>query len=462
MESLLKKVSITLSRHGMLESGDCVVIAVSGGADSVCLLDVLNRLVPELGLRLIVAHYDHGLRKADDERETRFVKELARRINLLCEVGRASGLSKEFGSLEERAREFRYRFLEEIREKHGAQKIALGHTLDDQAETVIMRFLRGSGSTGLSGIPPTRDQGIIRPLIDIRRKEVEEYLMSRGLTWQMDSSNQDTGYLRNRIRLELLPELIQYQPQLVEQLGDLAKTLREENRFLDALAREWFETHFNDLGDGSISIPRVETLRIDPAIRGRVIRRAIERVAGGLRRIERRHVEAIEELARGERPQGEINLPKGLTVKRSYDRLVCGFMSQEEKAHFTLEIPSEGTYGIKEAGIRITIKQKNPNSLIRLDGSPLTVFLDAGKVKFPLTLRSILPGDRFVPLGMQGHRKIKDFLIDLKIPSEERPGIPLLLSGDTIAWVCGYRMDDRFKLEEGTEKVLEVTLKNER
>lgn len=456
--SLLNSVKGSISAHGMLERGDRVVVAVSGGADSVCLLDVLARLVPDFGLELLVAHFEHGLREAEDGPETRFVEKLAREMSLPFELGTAGDLKKESGSLEERAREARYSFLEHVKTKCGAQKIALGHTLDDQAETVLMRLLRGSGTKGLSGIPPVRAPGIIRPLIGTPRKEVEGYLGSRGLKWITDSSNRDRNFLRNRIRLELLPELLRYQPRLVERLGALARDIREEDRFLDGLAAQWVEAHGEFPAGGVLVLPREETLGLDPALRLRVLRRALGWVAGGLRRIDRRHVEAVEGLARGQRPQSEISLPNRILARRSYDKLIFGSTHAKIGAPFELQLPSPGLYEIKEAGTCVHLQEKARRDIDLLNETPLKAFLDADKIHFPLTLRSILPGDRFIPLGMKGRRKIKDFLIDLKVPAEDRSRIPLLLSRGAVAWVCGYRIDERFKVGEGTERIFEASL----
>jgi len=451
---LLDEVRVTLQRHDMLRKGERVVVAVSGGADSVCLLDVLHRLAPEYDLDLFVAHFDHGLRKGEDEQETRFVEVLAREMSVPWETGCAENLERREGSLEERAREARYAFLEGVRARQGAGAVAMGHTLDDQAETVIMRLLRGSGATGLSGIPPKREPGIIRPLIRSRRAEIEDYLKSRGLSWRTDSSNLKGLYLRNRIRLELMPLLLQYQPRLVEHLGSLADSLREEDEVLEKKAGEWLGEHGEETDPRRLSVPRGKYLALEPALRRRVTRQAIKKVSGALRRMDRRHVEAVENLARSTRPQAGVDLPKGVVVGKSYEQLVFGMSRQAESAGFRVALPGPGAYEIRDAGVRITLKEEAGGGPVPLRGSSLEAFLDAEEVNFPLEIRSILPGDRFVPLGMKGRRKLKDFLMDLKVPSGERAGVSLLVSGGAIAWVCGFRVDERFKVREGTRKVL--------
>jgi len=240
----MHKVRKTIDAHEMLKVGDKVVVAVSGGPDSVCLLDVLEKLAPEYKIRLIVAHFDHTLRPHEDEEETEFVRQLARQYGIEFHTAKASEtIHSSKGSLEERARKQRYAFLEQVRAKTNANKIALGHQLNDQAETVILRLLRGSGMQGLAGILPVRDRVFIRPLLSVSRQEIIRYLAHRGLKWVDDSSNLSTDPLRNRIRLELIPLLQSYQPRIVEILARTADTLQLDNSFLEDCAAGWLEKH---------------------------------------------------------------------------------------------------------------------------------------------------------------------------------------------------------------------------
>ena len=236
-KDIVRKVKETIFRYQMVDPGDLCILGVSGGPDSVCLLHILHELRGELEIRLVVAHYDHGLREKEDEAETRFVRRLASSLALPFESEKASLLKEGItSSVEERARNARYAFFESLKDKLCAQKIALGHNLNDQAETVLMRLLRGSGPSGLAGIPPSRENTIIRPLIEIRREEIESYLKSRELTYVIDSSNLQTDYLRNKIRLELLPRLLEYQPRLIDHLGQLASIIWGDNKYLETPA----------------------------------------------------------------------------------------------------------------------------------------------------------------------------------------------------------------------------------
>jgi len=459
IKDTIKKVKKTISRYQMLRPGDLCIVAVSGGPDSVCLLDILYELKEALEIKLAVAHFDHGLREGEDETETRFVQDLASSMNLPFETEKASSLvAVAPGSVEERARDARYAFMERLREGLCAQKIALGHHLNDQAETVLMRLLRGSGPSGLAGIPPFREKTIVRPLIEIEQKEIESYLEARDLAYVVDSSNLQTDYLRNKIRLELLPSLLEYQPRLIEHLGRLADILRNENIYMESRAGDWVMREA-DLGTaGEVSIPLSSFLGLPHPLRNRVTRQILRRVGKNLRRIDSDHIESVAELGKNKNPHGSLNLPNGLMVKRSYDSMVFRIVEEQESNEFHYLLDGAGTYFMEEIGKTIGLVELEPNRDLNMAGDKSQAYLDAEKLQFPLIIRNFRPGDRVVPLGMTGHKKIKDFFIDLKIPVESRPLIPLLVSGDKPVWICGYRIDDRYKVTSKTKQVLEASL----
>lgn len=458
-DPLLRTVRSTLADHGMVRPGDRVVVAVSGGADSVCLLDALHRLSPGLDLHLAAAHFDHGLRGDEDAAETRLVARLASERGVPFETGRADPpLRQPGGGLEERAREARYAFLERARQRHGAERVAVAHTLDDQAETVLMRLLRGSGLPGLSGVPPVREPGVVRPLIRVRRREVEDYLDRHALPWRTDPTNLQPVHLRNRIRLELLPLLLAYQPRLVEHLGELADLAREEDAVLQGLAREWLDARCGPPRGDRITLPRQPLAGLPAALRRRVVRQAVRSTSGGLAGIQRNHVTAVEGLVLGDRPNARVDLPGGRCVRRAYDRIVFGPSRAGGRPGFHVRLPGSGSHLVQEAGLRVHLEEKPRSAVPSLSGPRWTAHLDAGRARFPLEMRPWLPGDRFVPLGMRGRRKVKDFLIDRKVPAEERESVPLLLSAGTPVWLCGRRIDDRFKVTEETERVLVVRI----
>ena len=460
-KEIIKKVTDTISRNKMLVPGDGVVVAVSGGGDSVCLLDVLSRLKDLFSIDLVVAHFDHGLRPGEDETETQLVASLAESLSLSFETGRAGAFLRAGDpSLEERARETRYRFLEEVKTKTRAQKIALGHHLNDQAETVLMRLLRGSGPSGLAGIAPFRDETVIRPLIELTREEIEGYLEKRKLPYVSDPSNLDTRFMRNSIRLELLQQLKKYQPRIVEILGKTAEIMRRDEAWFEERAEAWIREFAKNEVDEKVSIPLSPFAALAEPEKARVIRQALRRAGGNLRAVGFRHVEAINRVAAGKRPQARVDLPNGVTVSRIYKNLIFSQKNVKTLGDFCYPLGGMGEFHLKAAGCTITLEEEKVKSS-DLGASPRVAYLDADCLTHPLKIRNFRPGDRFVPLGMKGRKKVKDFFVDLKIPFEARKRIPILTCGKTLVWVCGLRIDDRFKVTPKTRRILKVSFEEE-
>lgn len=459
---IIKKVTDTISRSKMLASGDRVVVAVSGGGDSVCLLDVLSRLKDLFSIDLVVAHFDHGLRLGEDETETQLVASLAESLSLSFETGRAGVFLKTGDpSLEERARDTRYQFLEEVKTKTQAQKIALGHHLNDQAETVLMRLLRGSGPSGLAGIAPFRDKTVIRPLIELTREEIEGYLKKRKLPYVSDPSNLDTRFMRNSIRLELLPQLKKYQPRIVEILGKTAEIMRRDEAWFEERAEAWIREFAENEVDEKVSIPLPPFAALAEPEKARVIRQALRRVGGNLRAVGFRHVEAINRVAAGKRPQARVDLPNGVTVNKIYKNLIFFRKNVKALGDFCYPLGGMGEFHLKSAACTITLEVLEKGNSPDLGASSRVAYLDADCLTQPLKIRNFRPGDRFVPLGMKGHKKVKDFFVDLKIPFETRKRIPILTCGKALVWVCGLRIDDRFKVTPKTRRILKVSFEKE-
>jgi tRNA(Ile)-lysidine synthase len=455
----IKKVRDMISRYDMITPGDRVVVAVSGGPDSICLLSILHELKDDLRLALVVAHFDHGLRPAEDEHETGFVESMAVSLELPFETKRADQcLRQGSASFEEMARQARYQYLEGVKEKFFAQKIAVGHNLNDQAETVLMRLLRGSGPTGLAGIPPYREEKIIRPLIEISRKEIESYLDEKGLKYVTDSSNFEPRYLRNRIRMELIPLLKRYQPNIVELLGKTAEIMRSDEAWLEAEARQWVKKKSETGERGEIQIPLIVFLKLPSALRSRVIRHLLRIGGGSLHRVSSRHIQAINNLAEGEKSQARVVLPNRLIVKKTYDRLIFSVANERKSEGYCYVLNGPGTFHLEVLGSTISLQEMKKRSVSSKEISPKTALLNADNLTYPLRIRNSRPGDKFVPLGMKGHKKLKDFFIDLKISSEDRQKIPILTCQDMPIWVCGLRIDDRFKVTPDTLNILKVTL----
>jgi tRNA(Ile)-lysidine synthase len=455
LHSTEKKVLSAILGYRMINRGDSIIVAVSGGADSVCLLKILYALKKYLNIRLTVAHFNHGLRPKEDEKETEFVAKLAKRLNLTLICDTSNTITKVPGSsIEEKARKMRYQFFQKAINENHAQKLALGHTMNDQAETVLMHFLRGTGLTGLSGIPPIRQNCFIRPLIDITRDEIHTYLKQNDESFIIDSSNLETRYLRNKIRLELLPLLLDYQPKLVEHLGELAFLCRQETQFIDEEATKLLDMITFDSSKHSLDLLLTTFNILSCSLQYRIIRQAIKKIKGNLRKIDRGHIKSIIDCANKDKPQIKVNLPENITVKKIYNRLRFSLGDMIETRNFSYSINNMGRLQIQEINKTISFTEISKNDFMLSAHSTEEAFLDLDKLKWPLKARNFRTGDKFIPLGVNGFKKVKDIFIDNKIPSEERKKIPILVSRDDIVWVYGIRIDDRYKIKQETKRIL--------
>jgi tRNA(Ile)-lysidine synthase len=452
-EDISLQVRRTIRTFRMLRRGDCVVVAVSGGADSVALLYLLWELRHSLGIDLQVAHLDHGLRGQSSGQDARYVRRLAGRLDLPITVERAEIPARPEGGLEEAARRVRYDFLHRVAARQRAQRIATGHTADDQAETVLMRLIRGAGSEGLGGIPPVRGV-IVRPLIQVRREQIMKYLKRHRLRPRQDRTNRQLHLVRNRVRWELIPLLKRsYNPNIVGTLNRIADLEREEGEYFRQLSQTLIKRAVQKVSKGKIIL---DLSRFgDYFIIGQkyLIRELIRSLKGDLRHIESRHLDGIVHLARRGSVGSRITLPQGLVVERGRNILV--FM-RGVPSPFCQELKVPGITRLPEIGwtcrARLVKREKIPWP--PREGDEYQAFLDWARMHGPFVLRSRRPGDRFQPLGMRGTRKLTDYFIDRKIPKGLRDEIPLLVSGDDIIWVVGCGIADPFKVTGRTASVL--------
>jgi tRNA(Ile)-lysidine synthase len=460
---LLAAVEATIHRYHMLVPGDTVVVGVSGGPDSVALVHCLASLKPSWSLRLVVAHLNHQLRGATSKEDALFVERLASRLQVPFERDSrdvASCSAEHHFSLEEAARTLRYAFYREVSAKFGANKIALGHQVNDNAESVIMHLLRGTGPRGLSGIPPVRNGEIIRPLIESTRSDILKFLEKEGIEYVEDRSNLDPKFLRNRIRQELLPSLRDnFNPRVVSALNRLTAILRDEEDFWDLQVEDALKNLVLERGTEGLALSASDLKGLHPALSRRVVRQAFLLLKGDLKSLGHHHVQAVIQLVQGHSPSGQIDLPHGVRVLRDRDELRFLLGARREWSGFKYEISSIGSTFIKEIDTYLNISIHRAKDI----GNPreypsTTAFFDLGAAAMPLTVRSFKEGDRFRPLGMSGHQKVKAFFINRKVARSERQRCPLLLTGGRIIWVGGYGIDDSAKVTTKTERVLKAEL----
>ena len=458
----------------MLAAGDSVLMAVSGGVDSVALTKVLHILAAEYSLRLAIAHLNHCLRKEDSERDAEFVAAFARQLNIPFYLGKKDvlALRQSFHlSLEEAARKIRYEFLVETAAKYGFTKIATGHHSNDNAELVLMNLLRGSGPLGLSGMAPLRDNIFVRPLIRLKRSEILTYAAENKLPFVTDVSNTDLTIRRNRIRHHLIPELEKsYNPRIIETLNRLGTILRAEDQWIEDVLSNDYNKCITFKAPGAIRLDIARITDLATAAQRRIIRRAILSVKKDLRRITLLHVDAVLSLIKRDKDVGFFFLPAGVRVAKNaaeltiakYEKKRC--IRNDRSAgpvviKYQYTIPAPGASFIKEAGATIALVEIGTDELpdFKYVGSNIA-FFDLDRLHFPLIVRNIRPGDRFSPLGVTGTQKVKKYFINNKIPERQRQICPLLLSGDEIVWIAGHRIDNRVKIVPATRRILKAEL----
>ncbi|MDR7427296.1 MAG: tRNA lysidine(34) synthetase TilS [Armatimonadota bacterium] len=452
---LRENVEATIRRHRLLTPGDGVVTGVSGGADSVALLLLLREVGAVLHLRLVVAHLNHGLRP-DAATDARFVQALAAAWGLPY-VGETADVRafarRQHLSLEAAAREVRYAFLQRVAAAHGCGVVAVGHTADDQVETLLLRLLRG-GRPG--GMWPRRALGavvLVRPLLDCWRRDLRALLTERGIPWREDPTNLDRRHLRNRVRHDLLPALAGYIPDGQNKVKHSADLLAAEDAALTAAAAA-VEAEALVLGEDGVRVRRAVLAAQPPAVGWRLLRRAVAACGGNLRQLRFVTVREALRLAEEGREGQRLSLPRVELEVRGDDLLLvpAGSPPWEE-----VVLPVAGRVDAKPFGLIVESTILPREAMDLGDGA---AYLDADRVRLPLMLRPWRPGDRFTPLGMRGRKKVGDFLTDAKVPRLHRRRLPVLVDGaGTILWLVGWRLAEEARVTGQTQRVLRLRVR---
>ncbi|HWZ54892.1 MAG TPA: tRNA lysidine(34) synthetase TilS [Verrucomicrobiae bacterium] len=484
---LQKRVLETIARHGMIGPGSRVGLGVSGGADSVALLRIFAELRARLGITIFVLHFHHQLRGAEADEDERFVKALAAEFRLEFEGGRAdvAAEAKRNGwNLEDAARRLRHQFFSTVAAGRGLDRVAVAHTANDQAETVLSHLLRGTGLAGLAGIYPAAGL-IIRPLLELGREEVREYLSELGQSWREDASNQDTSRTRARIRHELIPLLKRdFDRATVTRLARLATHAREEEEFWRALEDERLRAlatressdavslSVEDLlaplrilvSDEANSAPAV-TFEPTMALTRRLVRRIYAELKGSREQLTSRHVDSVIDLAAKSQSGASVDLP-GIKVERIFDRMV--FRNSFAATRAARESEKRGaigefTYTVSQpsggGGVSIVVTEiQRRFTLKTVDWPPVesdTVLgggaLDFDRVQWPLVLRNWRPGDSYRPHGSRRVRKLKRLLLESRVPRNARAGWPVLASEGRVIWALGYPAAEEVAASRGTQ-----------
>ena len=492
------KVLDFIQRCSLIQRNELVLVGVSGGADSVCLLHVLAKWRKRLGIRLHAAHLNHQIRGVESQADVEFVSNLAGSLDIPITIDRqdvAGYRTERKCSLEEAGRELRYAFFARVAKKAGAHRIAIGHTRDDQVETILMHIIRGTGTAGLSGLAPSSplvhdsrgmplpaqassvakrqrsNLSVIRPLLDITRQEIANYCQKHQLNPRVDSSNLLPSFFRNRLRLHLLPLLRQYNPNIDEallRLGDIAK---EDNAVIEQQASGlWDEVARQE--NKAIYLDKNQMAGLPIALQRHLLRVAVTRLVGDVRDIEATHIEGARSLLSKSADKMSV-LPHDLICQGGYSELViastakqsqlppCPFPPLPDELH--LKVPGKTVF--PGWNVLARIAREHVDSLSSRDTTStrrktpqgnLVAHFDLQRTGMNLGVRRRRPGDRFQPLGMNMPKKLHEFMVDAKIPRSWRGRIPIVCAPQQIIWVVGWRIDDRVKFTEASKEILRL------
>lgn len=452
-----EKVKSNIEKYKLIEEFDKVVIGVSGGHDSMALLYVLKSLKSEFNFEIIIAHINHGVRGKEADNDEEYVEKIAKSLDIPFYSFKAN--MDEYAKIhkltsEEAGREIRYEFFRNILKKERANKIAVAHNKDDQAETLLMRFMRGTGVDGLRGMEfKTRE--VIRPILNINRSEIEEYCMELEITPRLDKTNLMPIYGRNKVRLELIPFIKNtFNNGIINTLFRTSEIMKTDSDFLNEYTEEKFKDSIKESRKIRLvlDIEKVKSLHI--AIKTRVIRRSIEEINSNLKGIERKHIIDIIQLIDIGKTGKKINIINNIIVKISYDDLIFEINDKTTDISFNYKLDLDNTLDIYELGSKIKARIYSKKNMEIDFNNKLVKCFDYDNIKSGIYVRNRKNGDKFIPLGMNGSKKLKDFFIDEKISKEEREKIPLVLDGDEIIWVVGYRISEKYKVGSSTKNVL--------
>lgn len=452
---MLQKVLSYVNQHKMLEQADKVVVGVSGGADSVCLLFLMHRLREKGLTELEAAHVNHGLRGEEADRDQAYVEELCRNWGIpfhlkkvnVREIAREKKLTEE-----EAGRLVRYDFFRQVARETGAKRIAVGHNANDNAETLLFHLIRGTGLKGLGGIAPVQGE-IIRPLLCLERKEIEEFLRKENIEFCMDRTNLEDTYSRNRIRHQLLAVMEEMNPEVVGAINRTALLCRESSQYIEKEAASALQKY--SCGK-PMALEKEALEQLEPAVLDELLWQALAQAAGSRKDLGNVHLEAVKSLWRGKTGK-RLDLPCGLEAENQYGTLLFRKKAAAEAVRgWDLPNPLErGKLDLGD-GACLLYSVETYEKKMNIPKKRYTKWLDCDIIKGTLRFRTREPGDRICVLPSGGNQKIKDYFINEKIPRREREKLLLLADGHEIVWIPGYRISEAYKVTEQTKRILKV------
>ena len=461
-KSLKDKFLDTIDKYGMLNNGDSVLIALSGGIDSTVMTCLFNEIREEFNLTLYAFHLNHKLRAKEAEREAVFVKKLCAKLKIkafIKEYDIRGYANEKKLPIQLAGREIRYKLIDEVRVKHNINKVATAHNADDRAETVLIRLLRGTAGANIAGIPAVRDGYIIRPLIENFRAEILDYAEKNKVEYVTDSSNLKTDYLRNKVRLELIPHLTkEFNSKILRSLFNFSTIATIENDYINENVKVKYEDALVKEEHGFISFSAKILKETEQALLNRIFLAAYYKLTTVGHTLTYKHIEKLNQILRNDKPNLSYKLPGGIFFNKNYDNISFSLGEVSAFSDYDYEHKLNDSTYIKETGLTVKselIKSDNIADLIKRKKNN-EEYISAERVTYPITIRNFRNGDTIRPLNMNGTKKLKDIFINKKIPIKTRCTVAVLTSGGEIILVNGVCLSDNFKVTDKTRKVLKI------
>ena len=444
----------SIENYKLIENGDTIIVGASGGPDSQFMIYMLNSLKSQIDFEIILAHLNH-LHRKEARNDENLVRKTAEELNLkfFTRARSMDDYAKKLKlSSEDAGRRLRYEFFNDLAKEYKNPKIAVAHNKDDQAETVLMRIIRGTGLDGLKAMD-YKSGNIIRPILDIKKSEIIAYIDFKKIPYAIDHTNFENDYTRNKIRLDIIPKLEEINPRVVDQIYSLSELAKDDLEVLDGVIGDKF-AELSDIKKDKIIFDKAKFDKTDPAILRRIIRKAIETLNGEIKDISRENID--EFLTIRDLGTGKKIIKDRLRLRKSYDSYILEIKKTKDK--FEEEIYLEDVDLINFDGLYIKTSIINSK---KYEKSKNIGYFDYYKLTFPLKVRTRKNGDRFTPLGHRSEKKLKDFFMDQKVDREKRDEIPLIMSNDKIIWLTGLRISNDFKVTESTKKILKIEVCDE-
>ena len=444
----------TLVENKLISKGDTVIVGASGGPDSQFMIYILDKFRKEMDFEMVLAHLNH-LHRDQADKDQELVRMTAEKLGLdfFSRARSMDDLAKEHKiSPEDAGRRLRYEFFNDLAKKYPSSKIAVAHNKDDQAETVLMRIIRGTGLDGLRAMD-YRTENIIRPILGIKKKEILEYLDKNNIPYAIDHTNFENDYTRNKIRLDIIPILEDINPNVIDSVFSLSTLAKDDLKILDKVVDDRFK-EMAKLGQKEIAFDKEKFDQTEPALLRRVLRKAVEILKGQIKDFSKENLDDFLKIRDLETSKELIK--DDLRLRKSYDFYILEEISNEEKNQSKLTLSDNETIFYNGFYIKTSIINSDKYEKDKNVG-----YFDYDLLDFPLKVRTRRPGDRFVPLGHKSEKKLKDFLSDQKIDRKRRDNLPLILSKDKIIWLAPLRISDEFKVTASTKKILKIEVYDE-